>query len=162
MKIRNILSGLTVVSLCTMGILAISDTQTVKAESNPSAALAPCSSVVAGTYLTTILNADRTLASRGLITLTRDGNIIVGDSNQGGISGVFNAFTTSQGSWVCTGKRSITARSLNFSIANKGGTGIARSNYVATVNPNTKTVRGTITLNLFGLQDNPLVGNGTK
>jgi len=166
MKILKSLFGLTMVSLCTMSILVISDVHKVKAGAIPNsdasaeAEQSRCRGIVPGTYLTTILNADRTFASRGLITLTRDGNFIVSDSSQGGLAGVFNSFTTGQGSWVCTGERSITARVLDFSISNQGGTGIARIDYIARFNPNTNTIQGSITLSFFGLQDNPLSGNG--
>ncbi len=125
------------------------------------AAQSSCPKALSGTYLTTILNPDSTVASRSLVTLIEDGNIIVGDSNQGGIVGQYDAFTTSQGSWVCKGKQSITARLLNFSTTNQGGTSIARTDYVATFNPKTKALGGSITLSYFGLTDNPLNGVGT-
>jgi len=124
------------------------------------AAQSSCPKALSGTYLTTILNPDSTVASRSLVTLIEDGNIIVGDSNQGGILDQYDAFTTSQGTWACKGKQSITARLLNFSTTNKGGTSIARTDYVATFNPTTKALGGSITLSYFGLTGNPLNGAG--
>ena len=125
-------------------------------EFDRNAAHSSCPKALSGTYLTTILNPDSTVASRSLVTLIEDGNIIVGDSNQGGILEQYDAFTTSQGTWACKGKQSITARLLNFSTTNQGGTSIARTDYVATFNPKTKALGGSITLSYFGLTDNPL------
>ncbi|MUG91678.1 hypothetical protein F7734_03935 [Scytonema sp. UIC 10036] len=161
MKIRKTLVGLTIGILTTVSILNIWNIHKAKAEfGDNDYQKAGCSNFVTGTYLTTIKNANGNFASRALITLTKEGNLIVGDSNQGGILGQFNGFTTSQGTWVCNGTRGITARVFNFSISNSGGTGIARNDYSATFNPRTQTVEGTIKLSFFGLEDNPLQGNG--
>lgn len=161
MRNCNGLFRLTIGALSTMSILASSDTHMVKAESvDSNSAQALCSKAVTGTYLTTITNADGSFASRGLLTLTQEGNFVVGDSSEGGLSGVFNPFTTGQGTWVCTGRKQIAARALDFSLSNQGGQGIARIDYSATFDPKTKTVQGTINLYFFGLKDNPLVGNG--
>ncbi len=162
MKIYKALLGLTIGVLSTVSILNIWNIHEVKAESeiNTNKEQAGCSNFVTGTYLATIKDANGNFASRALITLTKEGNLIVDDSNQGGISGQFDAFTTSQGIWVCNGRRAITARALNFSISSSGSTGIARNDYSATFNPKTQTVEGTIDLSFFGLRDNPLQGNG--
>jgi hypothetical protein len=125
-------------------------------EFDRNAAQSSCTKTLTGTYLITILNLDKSFASRSLVTLIEDGNIIVGDSSQGGIEGTYDPFTTSQGTWVCKGKQSITARLLNFS----GGKSIARTDYVATFNPKTKALGGSIILGFFKLQDNPLDGDG--
>ena len=98
----------------------------------------------------------KSFTSRSLVTLIQDGNIIVGDSSQGGKVGKYDAFTTAQGNWACNGKQSITARLLNFS----GGKSIAQTDYVATFNPKTKALSGSIILGFFVLQDNPLDGAG--
>ncbi|QHG20712.1 hypothetical protein [Nostoc sp. ATCC 53789] len=163
MKIRKTLLGLTIGLLSTVSILDIWNIQKVKADSvsDTNSKQAVCSKFVAGTYLTTIKDVNGKFASRALITLTEEGNLITSDSNQGGISGQFDPFTTSQGTWACDGKKAITGRALNFSLSNKGGSGIARNDYRATFNPITQTVEGTIELRLFNnLQGNPLQNNG--
>jgi hypothetical protein len=162
MKIRNTLVRVTIGVLSVVSIFDICNIHEVKAESvlDSNSQQAVCSKFVTGTYLTTITDTQGKFLSRGLITLTQEGNFIVGDSSQGGISGVFNPFTTAQGTWACIGKREITARALDFSLSNTGGTGIARVDYRATFDPRTQRVQGTISLRLFGLKDNPLVGNG--
>ncbi len=162
MKIRKTLVGLTISVLSAISITQVLNIHKAEAEVAiaPKSEQAICSKFVTGTYLTTIKDANGGFASRGLITLTNDGNFIVGDSNQGGISGVFNPFTTSQGTWACTGRREIAARYINFSLSNQGGTGIARADYRASFDPTTKTVQGTITLQFFDLQGNPLDGDG--
>ncbi|MBD2446659.1 hypothetical protein H6G76_05660 [Nostoc sp. FACHB-152] len=162
MKIHKTLLGLTIGVFTTVSILNICNTQKVKAESviNLNSEQTVCSRFVTGTYLTTIKDTKGKFASRALITLTKEGNLIVTDSNQGGISGQFDPFTTSQGTWACNGTKAITGRALNFSISNQGGSGIARNDYQATFNQRTQTVEGTIELRLFGLQANPLQGNG--
>ncbi|WP_414516224.1 hypothetical protein [Nostoc sp. PCC 9305] len=162
MKIRKILLGLTIGVLSTVSILDIWNIQKVKADSviDTNSDLSVCRKFVAGTYLTTIKDASGKFASRALIVLTEEGNLITSDSNQGGVTGQFDPFTTSQGTWACNGKKAITGRALNFSLSNKGGSGIARNDYRATFNPRTQTVEGTIELRLFALQGNPLQGNG--
>jgi hypothetical protein len=162
MKIRKTLVGLTIGVLSAISVTDILNIRKVEAESvfGQNRQQGVCRRVVTGTYLTTITDANGNFASRALITLTEEGNLIVTDSNQGGISSQFNPFTTSQGTWACNGRTEITATALNFSLSNQGGSGIARNEYSATFNPRTQTVEGTIELSLFDLQGNPLKGNG--
>jgi hypothetical protein len=162
MKICKTLLGLTIGVLSVISVSDILSIHKAQAESavDTYSEQAVCSKSVTGTYLTTVKDASGKFASRGLITLTQEGNFIVGDSNQGGISGLFAPFTSAQGTWVCTGKKEITARAVDFSLSNQGGTGIARVDYRATFDPKTQTVQGTISLHLFDLQGNPLEGDG--
>jgi hypothetical protein len=121
---------------------------------------ASCRSNVTGAYLTTIFNPDNSVASRGVITLTADGNFFVTDSNQGGITNAFNPFTSGQGAWKCNGKTGVSARSITFAFpGSTGAGGIGRADYQASFNPQTQTVQGTITLRFFGLNANPLLNN---
>ncbi|MFN6497715.1 MAG: hypothetical protein RMX65_011995 [Nostoc sp. DedQUE01] len=121
---------------------------------------APCRFNVTGAYLTTIFNPDKSVSSRGVITLTADGNFFVTDSNQGGVTNVFNPFTSGQGAWKCNGKTKVSARSITFAFPGSAGAGsIGRADYQATFNPQTQTVQGTITLRLFNLNANPLLNN---
>jgi hypothetical protein len=71
------------------------------------------------TYFLTVLNSDGSFASRQVFTLTEDGNVVVGDSAQGGVTGAFNPFTTAQGTWECGSRSSPTqanATTLDFSL----------------------------------------------
>ncbi|MEH2347223.1 MAG: hypothetical protein V7K55_04335 [Nostoc sp.] len=122
---------------------------------------ARCRLNVTGSYLTTIFNQDGSTSSRGVITLTADGNFFVVDSSQGGVTNVFNPFSSGQGAWKCDGKTGVSARSITFAFpGSTGATGsIARSDYQASFNPQTQTVEGTITLRFFGLNANPLLNN---
>ncbi|MEH1968559.1 MULTISPECIES: hypothetical protein [unclassified Nostoc] len=121
----------------------------------------PCRLNVTGSYLTKIFNQDGTIASRGVITLTADGNFFVIDSNQGGVTNVFNPFSNGQGAWKCNGKTGVSARSITFAFPGSAGSigSIGRSDYQASFNPQTQTVEGTITLRLFNLNANPLLNN---
>src|SRR5215471_8926634 len=107
------------------------------------------------TYLTTITDANTgAFSSRSVITFHGDHSIAVIDSGQGG-PGV--QFSSQQGAWVSSPSASITARTLDFSFPSAG---IARVDYnFTTINP--EQVAGTITLTVFGLQDDPLDGGGT-
>ncbi|MBD2676290.1 MULTISPECIES: hypothetical protein [Nostoc] len=121
---------------------------------------APCRLNVTGAYLTTIFNPDNSVASRGVITLTADGNFFVTDSNQGGVPNAFNPFTSGQGAWKCNSKTKVSARSITFAFPGSAGAGsIGRADYQATFNPQTQTVQGTITLRLFNVSANPLSNN---
>jgi hypothetical protein len=73
-----------------------------------------CRSFVTGTYLTTIVDANGQFASRGVITLTADGNLFVIDSNQGGVEKVFNPFGDTQGAYTCTSNQEISAVGINL------------------------------------------------
>ncbi|WP_414570951.1 hypothetical protein [Nostoc sp. CCY 9925] len=111
-----------------------------------------------------IFNQDSSIGSRGVITLTADGNFFVIDSNQGGVPKVFNPFSSGQGAWKCNGKTGVIARSITFaypgSTGTAGSTGsFGRADYQASFNPQTQTVQGTITLRLFNLNANPLSNN---
>ncbi|MCC5642322.1 hypothetical protein LC607_05020 [Nostoc sp. CHAB 5824] len=120
-----------------------------------------CSKLVPGTYLTTILDANGNFASRGVITLTKEGNLFVTDSNQGGVSGAFNPFGDTQGSYRCIEKKAISATGINFGFSgNNGVNDIARSDIKAILNPITQTLQGTITVRSFALKANPLQEEG--
>lgn len=110
------------------------------------------------TYLTTITNANTgAFSSRSVITLHADHSLTAIDSGQGG-PGV--QFSSQQGAWTSgSGNNGVVlvARTLDFSFPSAG---IARVDYVFTT-VNADQVAGTITLTVFGLQDNPLDGGGT-
>lgn len=107
------------------------------------------------TYLTTITNANTgAFSSRSVITLHADHSLTVIDSGQGG-PGV--QFSSQQGAWASSPGGGLIARTLDFSFPSAG---IARVDYNFTTS-NTDEVAGTITLTVFGLQDNPLDGGGT-
>lgn len=154
MKARKVIAMLMISTLSALSFSALANP--LKAEAQTPKVEDTCGKSVAGTYLITIKDSTGKFASRQLITLTRDGNVIIGDSNQGGISGVFNPFTAAQGTYQCVGQTKIRARALDFALPG----GIARDDYQATFNLTTKTVTGTIALSFFGLTDNPL-GSGT-
>ncbi len=82
---------------------------------------ARCRLNVTGAYLTKIFNSDGTIGSRGVITLTADGNFFVIDSNQGGVTNVFNPFSSGQGAWKCDGKTGVSARSITFAYPGSAG-----------------------------------------
>jgi len=117
----------------------------------------PCRSLISGTYLATISNPDGSFASRAVLTFNSDGNLTRTDSNQGGVAGAFNAFTTSLGSWDCDDRRALHATAINFSlpgVASAEG-GIARADYQASFNARKQTVQGNIDVRFFNLTDNP-------
>ncbi|MBD2441497.1 hypothetical protein [Nostoc sp. FACHB-110] len=122
---------------------------------------ANCRFNVTGSYLTTIFNPDGSTGSRGVITLDSDGNFFVIDSNQGGVTNVFNPFSNGQGSWKCNSKTRVIARSITFAFPGSAGANgsIGRADYQASFNPQTQTVQGTITLRFFNLNANPLLNN---
>jgi len=139
-----------------IGILA-SVTGNAESDSFRHQQLPFCRPEAGGSFLTTILNPDKSIASRGLITLSRDGNFFLGDSNQGGVEGIFNAFTTSQGVWRCSGRYTLSATAINFSLpgtaTNQGG--IARVDYKATFKSK-NIITGTVQLRFFNLDSDPL------
>jgi hypothetical protein len=117
--------------------------------------------VLSATYLLTVLNSDGSFAARQLITLTEDRNVIVDDSAEGGVPGVFNPFTTAQGTWECESRSSpiqADATALFFSLPGSvsGGQTIGRIDYEITLHAVSKSISGTIDLRFFPLTGNPL------
>jgi hypothetical protein len=110
----------------------------------------------AGAWLVTVTDGNGNLASRQVLTLTHDHAAFVVDSNQGGVTGVFNPFTSEQGSWVCK-SGSVTATVLDFSLPGSvsGPQQIARGDYAVTA-ATAQTISGTIDLRFYALTDNPL------
>ena len=107
-----------------------------------------------GTYLTTITDANTgAFSSRSLITVHSDHSLAVIDSGQGG-PGV--QFSSQQGAWASSPGAGIVARTLDFSFPQAG---IARVDYNFAV-INKDQVSGTITLTVFGLNDDPLGSGG--
>jgi len=106
-----------------------------------------------GTYLTTITDANTgAFASRSVITLHADHSMISIDSGQGGPGALFSS---QMGAWTAV-PGGVIGRTLDFSFPQAG---IARVDY------NFKTTKdqtnGTITLTVFGLNDDPLGSGGT-
>jgi hypothetical protein len=162
MKIIRFFVTLTICLLAALATATILKPHVVVAQSEVQALFSQsCSSFVRGTYLTTILDAKGQFASRGVITLTADGNIFVTDSNQGGVARVFNPFGDTQGVYTCTGNREIRATGVNFGFSGPDGVNdIARSDIKAMFNQSTQSVQGTITVRAFALNANPLKEEG--
>jgi len=117
--------------------------------------------LLSATYLLTALNSDGSFAARQLLTLTQDRNVIVDDSAEGGVTGVFNPFTTAHGTWECGSRSSpiqADATALFFSLPGSvsGGQTIGRIDYEITLHAVSKSISGTIDLRFFPLTGNPL------
>ncbi|MEN8260320.1 MAG: hypothetical protein ABFS02_07010 [Pseudomonadota bacterium] len=112
--------------------------------------LAACAGVV-GTYVTTITDKEGVFASRGLMTFTSDGLLLVSDSAQGGVPGVWDPFSPMQGAWKCveagSDKLSINAVGLNFVLPSDGRTSsFGRVEYQASLDIKTGMLSGSATL----------------
>lgn len=172
MKIRRTLIGLTIGALSAISISDIWNIDKVNAASvnDPNSQQPSCTKFVTGTYLTTISDSTGKFASRSLITLTTDGNILVTDSNQGGVyqgKNQFNPFTTSQGSWKCNNNGNITATILNFNLSGSlplasNPLSIGGQNYSIRFNQSTQTLQGTIQLRFFDLKATVQEATGSK
>jgi hypothetical protein len=162
MKISKRFIMLAVCLLSVLTIATIWKPNLVAAQSDARAASRGCRSLVTGSYLTTIVDANGELASRGVITLTADGNIFVIDSNQGGVAGVFNPFGDTQGAYTCASNQEIRAVGINFGFSGPDGVNdIARSDISATFDPKAQTTQGTITVRSYALSANPLAEQGS-
>ena len=125
--------------------------------------ISTCYSLVTGSYLTTIANADGDFVGRSILTLSGDRTASSIDSSQGGLEGSFNPFSSAHGSWQCTGKQTFVATNLNFTFAGSVAPdlGIARVDFKAMVDRETQVVEGTIELRFFPLRGNPMVDKTT-
>lgn len=110
-----------------------------------------------GSYLIDV-ESGKSLSSRQVLTLTADGNAFVIDSNQGGVTGSFDPFSSEQGSWTCQSADRATATVLDFDIpaGSPKGQHLYRADYKITGHPATKTISGTIELRQFPFTANPL------
>jgi len=106
-----------------------------------------CGSFIAGSYLATITNQDTgEIAARSLITFFFDHNMSVVDAAEG--VGATD-FSGQQGTWKCTGRREITATSLDFGLPDAGITRLDYAVAFAGQGAKAQEVKGTIELNLF-------------
>ena len=116
-----------------------------------------CSSTVSGSYLLSFNFSDGTFSSRGVLSLTRDGILIVNDSNQGGFKNKWDPFTSGQGAWRCAGWRAFNAVSINFNVPGEVDPdgGIARLDYTGQVDAE-GLISGVVVLRFFELDQDPL------
>ena len=121
-----------------------------------------CLSLVAGTYLLSITDAQGNATSRAIFTFHDDGTFSTIDSSQAGVVGQFNPFTDTQGPWACTGINTFTASGLNFDLSGSESTegGLARADYTAEINQQTGELKGELELRFFPLNGNPLTDEG--
>jgi hypothetical protein len=113
---------------------------------------------IAGTYVTTFTDREGVFSSRGLMTFTSDGVLLVADSAQGGVPGVWDPFSSAQGAWSCLaadgGKLSVNALGLNFVLPADGRTpAFARVDYRAGFEITAGTLSGSATLHIGSGKD---------
>jgi hypothetical protein len=154
--------GLAAASLIAATCLCLGHTPLAAAD------LAPCEDAV-GTYLTMITDREGVFSSRGLMTLAPGGVMFMSDSAQGGVPGVWDPFSSSQGAWSCLGvegpKLSIGAVGLNFVLPADGRPpSMGRVDYRASLDTGSGDLSGSATLRLTAGMDlegtNPMEAPG--
>ena len=117
----------------------------ISVQADPSQALPKA----AGTYFITI-EPD---GGSSIVTLTSDGNWLSTNSQQFTI-----AFGDQQGAWQKTGQRELTAKVLdfNFSLPDGVQNGVTRSRWVVTCDSDFKKLEGTVEVEIFAPNQNPL------
>lgn len=118
----------------------------------------PACGALAGTYVTTFTDKEEVFSSRGLMTFTSDGILVVSDSAQGGVPGVWDPFSTAQGTWKCVseeaGKLVIRAVGLNFVLPSDGSPpSFGRVDYEAGLDTGTGALSGTAILRFASGED---------
>ena len=113
---------------------------------------------VPGTYVATIVDREGVFSSRGLLTFAAGGVLLVTDSSQGGVPGVWDPFSASQGAWRCDvdAKQGVqvVATALNFVLPADGRqSGFGRVDYEASLDPATGELSGKILLRLDARKD---------
>jgi hypothetical protein len=153
MRTRNAFATLTICVLLALTIVTVVNVYKVSAQS-----IADCRKVVTGTYLYTT-DSGNFSPFRGILTLTKDGNVISTTSIQStGIPPASQPFSEQQGSWKCTSGREITSTVLHFNYPTTTLPGsITRSDTRTTFDPEAGTIQGTVTGRTFALNANPLV-----
>lgn len=115
-----------------------------------------CSSRVPGSYLLSLRFSDGSFSSRGVLSLVNDGVLVVNDSSQGGLAGIWDPFTSGQGAWRCAARDRFYAVSINFNIPGDidPDGGLARLDYRGRVDRRGR-IDGTVELRLFELHQDP-------
>jgi hypothetical protein len=135
----------------------------------PAAAEAGACHDLVGTYLTKNFakgESGDNFTSRSLISLSGSNQASFTDSGEGGEKG-FGPFTDGRGSWRCLEANKVHAVTLDFTTptAEKPKADIGRLDLDLAYDPATKTIKGTATLRLIPLGDDPLKpgeGNGRQ
>lgn len=117
----------------------------------------------AGSYLTrnsATIDGRRSVVGRSLITLTKDGQVFLTDSNEAGIF-TFAPFTDGQGTWRCVadrrGRLHVRAIVLDFTEATADPEQrIGRVDYDLTYHARTDTLRAKATLAFAPIDGDPL------
>jgi len=117
-----------------------------------------CSSAEPGSYLLSFYFSDGSFSSRGVLSLAKDGNLVVNDSNQGGFKDKWEPFTSGQGAWRCAWPRGFKAISINFVVPGEldPDGGIARLDYKGQVDKDGR-ISGTVDLRFFELDQDPFI-----
>ncbi|NCA70526.1 MAG: hypothetical protein EOM91_10540 [Sphingobacteriia bacterium] len=115
-----------------------------------------CSSVVAGSYLLSFDFSDGSFSSRGILSLFKDGMLVVNDSSQGGLEDLWDPFTSGQGAWRCLGSSAFHAVSVNFNIPGEldPDGGLARLDFQGQVDRSGR-IHGSVELRRFELHQDP-------
>jgi hypothetical protein len=118
----------------------------------------PACGDLVGSYVTTFSDREEVFSSRGLMTFTSDGILLVSDSSQGGVPDVWDPFSTSQGIWKCLsedgGKLNVRAIALNFVLPADGRSPFfARVDYKASLETKTGKLSGSATLRFTSDED---------
>lgn len=118
----------------------------------------PACGGIVGSYVTTFSDREEVFSSRGLMSFTSDGILLVNDSAQGGMPDVWDPFSTAQGAWKClaedTEKLSVSAFGLNFVLPADGRTPFfARVDYEASLDTKTGKLSGSATLSFTSGED---------
>lgn len=126
--------------------------------SSPAEAAIPSCDGLVGTYMTTITDREGVFSSRGLMSFASGGVLIMSDSAQGGVPGVWDPFSSSQGAWRCLGTNDgelrVGAVGLNFVLPGDGRRpSMARVDYQASLDTGTGELSGKATLRLSDAMD---------
>jgi len=116
-----------------------------------------CAALI-GTFVTSVADREGVFSSRGLMTFTSDGIVLVSDSAQGGVAGLWDPFSGSQGSWKCRGADGQTlnaaAVALNFVLPRDGKSPrFARIDYELKLDSESQLLSGTATLRFTSGRD---------
>ena len=111
-----------------------------------------------GTYVMTVTDREGIFSSRGLMSFLAGGVLLVSDSSQGGVPGIWDPFSSAQGAWHCEpgehGKIHIKAVAVNFVLPGDGRTpSFSRVDYDALIDGKSHHLNGTATLRLSTEKD---------
>ncbi|MEM7444178.1 MAG: hypothetical protein AAF414_12710 [Pseudomonadota bacterium] len=150
------------IPIATLGLVAVGLAALNAAAQNSGLSVSDCRDAT-GTYFVSMAGrgGDSSVTSRGLLSLSSDGQAILIDANQDGVAG-FGPYSTAAGAWTCISSNdqsnevSVLMLHFTFITHEHPAQQIGRITIDATIDASQDSLAGTLGFSLLPLDGNPL------